>query len=124
MRANIEIDDQLLHEAMRCSGTRTKKAVVEAGLRLLIQAHPQTSIRKLGGEVNGDGALPGVMSEEAKRVIAHAEAVFVDPKKAARWMQKPKRRFEGRTPLEMLATEAGTEQVETFLFQIESGFCF
>jgi len=35
---NIEIDHQLLEQAMRCSGARTKKAVVEAGLRLLVSA--------------------------------------------------------------------------------------
>jgi Arc/MetJ family transcription regulator len=29
MRTNIEIDDQLVDQAMRTSGTRTKKAVVE-----------------------------------------------------------------------------------------------
>ena len=35
VRTNIEIGDQLLSEAMRSSGARTKKAAVEAGLRLL-----------------------------------------------------------------------------------------
>jgi len=35
MRRNIDIDDRLLAEAMRRSGARTKKAAVEAGLRLL-----------------------------------------------------------------------------------------
>ena len=51
MRANIEIDDQLLSEAMRSSGARTKKAAVEAGLRLLVKTHSQTAIRRLRGKV-------------------------------------------------------------------------
>jgi hypothetical protein len=34
MRTNIEIDDQLVQQAMRYSGVRTKKFAVEAGLRL------------------------------------------------------------------------------------------
>ena len=57
MRTNIEIDDQLMSEAMRRSGTRTKKAVVEAGLRLLVKTHLQTVIRKLRGKVQWQGNL-------------------------------------------------------------------
>ncbi len=36
MRTNIDIDDELMAEAMRSSEHRTKKAVVEEGLRLLV----------------------------------------------------------------------------------------
>ncbi len=43
MRTTIDIDDTLMHEAMRLSGLTTKKAVVEAALRLLIQTHSQAS---------------------------------------------------------------------------------
>jgi Arc/MetJ family transcription regulator len=57
MRTNIEIDDRLMREAMRRSGARTKKAAVEAGLRLLAEAHAQGSIRKLRGKVAWDGDL-------------------------------------------------------------------
>lgn len=70
MRTNIEIDDQLLQQAMRCSGALTKKAAVEAGLRLLVQTRAQTGIRKLSGKVQYEWDLNGVMSEEARRVIA------------------------------------------------------
>jgi Arc/MetJ family transcription regulator len=37
MRTNIDIDDELMAEAMRASEHRTKKAVVEEGLRLLVR---------------------------------------------------------------------------------------
>ena len=57
MRTNIEMDDELVSNAMRCSGARTKKAVVEAGLRLLVQTHSQPSIRKLRGKVKWEGNL-------------------------------------------------------------------
>ena len=57
MRTNIEIDDQLVDEAMRSSGARTKKAAVEAGLRLLVKTHAQTAISKLRGKVQWDGDL-------------------------------------------------------------------
>jgi Arc/MetJ family transcription regulator len=57
MRTNIDIDDRLMRKAMRCSGTRTKKATVEAGLRLLAQTHAQGSIRRLRGKVQWEGNL-------------------------------------------------------------------
>ncbi len=57
MRTNIEMDDQLVRQAMRSTGAPTKKAVVEAGLRLLVQTHSQTSIRKLRGKVKWEGNL-------------------------------------------------------------------
>jgi len=57
MRTNIDIDDQLMTQAMRLSGARTKKAAVEAGLRLLAEIHAQVSIRKLRGKVRWEGDL-------------------------------------------------------------------
>jgi Arc/MetJ family transcription regulator len=57
VRTNIEIDDQLLSEAMRSSGARTKKAAVEASLRLLVKTHSQAAIRRLRGKVQWEGDL-------------------------------------------------------------------
>ncbi|HWF66601.1 MAG TPA: type II toxin-antitoxin system VapB family antitoxin [Acidobacteriaceae bacterium] len=57
MRTNIEIDDRLVSRAMRSSGARTKKAVVEEGLRLLVKTHAQTAIRPLRGKVRWEGDL-------------------------------------------------------------------
>jgi Arc/MetJ family transcription regulator len=57
MRTNIEIDDRLISQAMRKSGVRTKKAAVEAGLRLLAETHAQGSIRRLRGKIRWVGNL-------------------------------------------------------------------
>ena len=57
MRTNIDIDDALIREAMRTSGAATKKAAVEAGLRLLVQTFSQRAIRKLQGKVRWQGNL-------------------------------------------------------------------
>jgi Arc/MetJ family transcription regulator len=57
MRTNIEMDDRLVEKAMRSTGAPTKKAVVEAGLRLLVETHSQASIRQLRGKVKWDGDL-------------------------------------------------------------------
>lgn len=57
MRTNIDIDDSLMRQAIRHSGVRTKKAAVEAGLRLLVETHAQQSIRRLKGKVQWEGNL-------------------------------------------------------------------
>jgi Arc/MetJ family transcription regulator len=57
VRTNIDIDDGLMREAMRTSGAATKKAAVEAGLRLLVQTFSQRAIRKLQGKVRWQGNL-------------------------------------------------------------------
>lgn len=62
MRTNIDIDDRLMRTAMRNSGAKTKKAAVEAGLRLLTQTYAQGSIRQLRGKVQWEGSL-----EESRR---------------------------------------------------------
>jgi Arc/MetJ family transcription regulator len=57
MRTNIEIDDQLMRQAMKSSGARTKRATVEAGLRLLVQVRAQAGIRRLRGKIKWEGNL-------------------------------------------------------------------
>lgn len=57
MRTNIEIDDNLMRQAMRHGGTRTKKATVEAALRLFIETRLQGGIRRLRGKVKWEGNL-------------------------------------------------------------------
>jgi putative toxin-antitoxin system antitoxin component (TIGR02293 family) len=56
------------------------------------------------------------------RIASLAEEVFGDDAKAARWLRKPKSRFEGRTPFDVLATEAGARLVEEMLLQLDYGF--
>jgi Arc/MetJ family transcription regulator len=41
MRTNIEIDDELLSQAMAATGLSTKRATVEEGLRLLVRIRKQ-----------------------------------------------------------------------------------
>jgi Arc/MetJ family transcription regulator len=57
MRTNIEIDDDLMRDAMRASGATTKRAAVEQGLRLLIDVRGQRAIRRLRGKVAWAGDL-------------------------------------------------------------------
>jgi Arc/MetJ family transcription regulator len=57
MRTNIEIDDELMSEALRLTGLETKRAVVEAGLRALIRLKRQEDILHLAGQVQWEGNL-------------------------------------------------------------------
>jgi len=59
VRTTIVIDDQLMAEAMRLSGARTRKQAVEEGLRLLIGARlqEQVQVRRLRGSVRWTGDL-------------------------------------------------------------------
>jgi hypothetical protein len=41
MRTNIEIDDALIREALRLTGLKTQRAVVEAGLKALVRLNRQ-----------------------------------------------------------------------------------
>ena len=57
MRTNIVIDDTLMRDAMKSSGLKTKRAVVEAGLRLLVELKDQArALRELRG-IGWDGDL-------------------------------------------------------------------
>ena len=55
MRTTIDIDDALMRKAMGLSGLTTKKAVVEAALRLLIQTHPRLASAAVEARLNGKG---------------------------------------------------------------------
>ena len=57
MRTNIVIDDDLIQKAMKATGLHTKKAVVEAGLKLLIDVKAQAGIRRLRGKLKWEGNL-------------------------------------------------------------------
>ena len=64
MRTNIVIDDQLMKEALALSGLKTKKAVVEEALKLLIHFKHQANIRKLKGKLSWEGDLDEMRSDQ------------------------------------------------------------
>lgn len=57
MRTNIVIDDAIMKEAMMLSKLKTKKAVVETGLKLLVRMKKQEQIKNLRGKLKWDGDL-------------------------------------------------------------------
>lgn len=57
MRTNIVIDDDLMNEALRVTGLKTKKEVVEEALKTLIRIERQKGILALRGKVHWEGNL-------------------------------------------------------------------
>jgi putative toxin-antitoxin system antitoxin component (TIGR02293 family) len=55
------------------------------------------------------------------RLYRFAVKVFGERERALRWLGKPKHRFDGRTPIQMLRTEIGGRLVEEMLIQIDEG---
>jgi Arc/MetJ family transcription regulator len=51
MRTNVEIDDDLLREALRLTGLKTKRAAIEEGLKTLVRVKRQLKMLELGGKV-------------------------------------------------------------------------
>ena len=55
MRTNIDIDDQLMANAMKAGPYKTKKDAVEAGLKLLARQVAYREILKWEGKLHWDG---------------------------------------------------------------------
>lgn len=57
MRTNIVIDDDLMIKVLRTPGFKTKREVVEAGLRLLLSLHSQAKRCSARGKLAWEGDL-------------------------------------------------------------------
>jgi len=55
------------------------------------------------------------------RLTALSEHVFGEPERSRRWLRTRKRQFHGRTPLQLMGTEAGARLVEELLYRIDDG---
>ena len=63
MRTNIEIDDKLMNDALNATGLKTKKEVVELGLKTLIKLKKQEGIKRFRRKLEWSGDL-----DEMRRV--------------------------------------------------------
>lgn len=54
MPTNLAIDDDLLEEALRVGGHRTKKATVNEALREYVQRRKQLEVLELFGQIDFD----------------------------------------------------------------------
>jgi Arc/MetJ family transcription regulator len=63
MRTNIVIDDALMADALKATGLKTKREVVELGLRTLLRLRRQEDIRRFRGKLSWDGDLEAMRSD-------------------------------------------------------------
>ena len=64
MRTNIEIDDKLMKAALRYTGAKSKREVVEQGLRTLVQLGRQVEVRKMRGKLKWEGDLEAMRTDK------------------------------------------------------------
>ena len=57
MRTNIVIDDKLMEMALKLTGLKTKKEVVEEGLKTLIMLRRQAKLKSLRGKLHWEGDI-------------------------------------------------------------------
>lgn len=57
MRTNIVIDDDLMRDALRATGVKTKREAVEIGLRTLLKLKKQKQVKALRGKISWQGDL-------------------------------------------------------------------
>lgn len=64
MRTNVVIDDNLMESALKASKNKTKKSVIEEGLKLLIQMKNQERIKGFRGKLIWNGDLEKMRSDK------------------------------------------------------------
>ncbi|MEN8180059.1 MAG: type II toxin-antitoxin system VapB family antitoxin [Pseudomonadota bacterium] len=64
MRTNIVIDDDLMANALKITGVRTKREAVELGLKTLIRLKKQEQIRQFRGKLFWQGDLDEMRTDD------------------------------------------------------------
>jgi putative toxin-antitoxin system antitoxin component (TIGR02293 family) len=107
-RLSVSVVDRLIEE-----GVTRQEIELVAPTRTL--AHRRAKAEPLTVE-ESDRAV------RLARIVSQTESVFDNKDKAMHWLRQPMKRFEGKTPIEMLATDVGSRMVEEALVQIDEGF--
>jgi putative toxin-antitoxin system antitoxin component (TIGR02293 family) len=116
--------DRLLACVRHGLPTSTVDALAESiGMqRAAVAALINVSVRTLTRR--RDGLLDSAASDRVMRVariVALATRVLGSREKAARWMNTENRALGGPTPMEMLDTDLGTQEVEAVLGRVAHG---
>ena len=64
MRTNIVIDDLLMADALKATGIKTKREVVELGLKTLLMLKQQERIKAFKGKLKWDGNLEEMRTDK------------------------------------------------------------
>ncbi len=63
MRTNIVIDDDLMSATLKATGLKSKREVVELGLRTVLQLHRQEETKLFRGKLAWEGDLDSLRSD-------------------------------------------------------------
>jgi Arc/MetJ family transcription regulator len=64
MRTNIVIDDDLMNDAIRLTGAKTKREAVELALKSLIEIKKQEQLKKFRGKLKWVGNLDDMRTDK------------------------------------------------------------
>jgi Arc/MetJ family transcription regulator len=64
MRTNIVIDDKLMSDTLKATGIKTKREVVELGLRTLLRLRKQETVRQFRGKLHWEGDLNDMRTDK------------------------------------------------------------
>ncbi|WP_145319687.1 antitoxin Xre/MbcA/ParS toxin-binding domain-containing protein [Pseudomonas sp. SJZ080] len=120
--------DQDVHKMIEAGfPTSRLKELYDLGMISTSERDQIIALRTLKARTAGKKRLTLHESDRLFRYVhitAMAEVLFGDKIKAKRWLSKPKDRFAGRKPLEMLSTFPGTREVEVMLIRVAEPFAF
>jgi putative toxin-antitoxin system antitoxin component (TIGR02293 family) len=122
--SGIRTGDELASLVLKRLPVTTIKSLVRGGVSNAEVYQLIVPRRTLAHRIARHQPLSRAESDKAVRVAriaSMAEQVFGEPDRAWRWLRKPQRRFDGKMPVEMLATEAGARLVEEMIVQIDHG---
>lgn len=64
VRTNIVIDDELMADALKMTGLKTKREAVELGLKILIKLKKQQFIKQFKGKLKWQGDLEAMRLDD------------------------------------------------------------
>ncbi len=61
-------------------------------------------------------------TERIARIVQQSDQVFANHEKSKKWLHKPLKTLNGKTPIDMLDSEEGARIVEELLGQLDEGY--
>jgi putative toxin-antitoxin system antitoxin component (TIGR02293 family) len=99
---------------------RSEIAMADKPFAALIGISEKTLSRARAGRARLDPVVSDRVYRLA-RIVALAIEVLEDEERALGWLKRSQLGLDGRTPLSLLATDAGRDEVEKLLLRIEHG---
>lgn len=121
----VEASDQAIHELIEAGfPANSLQVLCDQGIMSPAERDRIIPYRTFKTRLTSNQRLKADESDRmyrAAHITAMAVAVFGDTEKAQNWLTKPKSRFSGKSPHELLSTSLGAYRVEEMLIQVAEG---